>query len=138
MAFFSLPRSPGVPFFRVSEALMSQLVGPDASVLLMQLPDRMTGETVIPLQQEVDARLPRIPGAGLVLDFSGVQIVSSIAITALLQLDDACRQRGVRLILTRLPEQIMRFLRQLKLETRFVVVQAVDGAIARAAGGRGA
>ncbi|MFN5956370.1 MAG: hypothetical protein ACK462_00330, partial [Planctomyces sp.] len=80
MAFFSLPRSPGVPFFRVSEALMSQLVGPDASVLLMQLPDRMTGETVIPLQQEVDARLPRIPGAGLVLDFSGVQIVSSIAI----------------------------------------------------------
>lgn len=117
---------------------MSQLVGPDASVLLMQLPDRMTGETVIPLQQEVDARLPRIPGAGLVLDFSGVQIVSSIAITALLQLDDACRQRGVRLILTRLPEQIMRFLRQLKLETRFVVVQAVDGAIARAAGVRGA
>ncbi len=103
-------------------------------MLLLQLPDRMVGETVTPLQQEVDARLPRVPGAGLVMDFAGVQIVSSIAITALLQLDDSCRQRGVRLVLTRLPEQILRFLRQLKLETRFVVVPNLDEAVALAAG----
>ncbi|MBL0870418.1 MAG: STAS domain-containing protein [Phycisphaerales bacterium] len=109
--------------------LAAQLVGTDQQILVIHLPSRFTDEWVSPVENEVAARLPRLSGAGLVLDFSSVQLMNSIAITCILHLQETCRERSAGLRLAGLPEPIRKFFCQLKLDRRFVLSGDVDSAV---------
>lgn len=111
--------------------LASQILGVDKSVLLIQLPSHVTDEWGAAIQQEVHTRLPRIDKAAVVLDFECVELINSIGITCLLQIEEECRRRRARLMLARIPATIVRFFQQLKLDKRFVSVPTVDDALAR-------
>jgi anti-anti-sigma factor len=110
--------------------LGSQLAGPDSTVLIVHMPGRVTDEHVGPIREEVRSRLPRVDGAGLVLDFAGTELINSIGITCLLSIEEDCRSRGVRVVIAALPAGVSNFLRQLKLTGRFQIVSSVDDALA--------
>ncbi|MCW5766529.1 MAG: anti-sigma factor antagonist [Phycisphaeraceae bacterium] len=109
--------------------LASEIVGSDRSVLLLHLPGQVTDECVAQIQEEVQTRLPRVDGAGLVLDFDSVELINSIGITCLLQVEEECRRRRARMVLSRVPPAIGRFLAQVKLDRRFKIVPDLDQAL---------
>lgn len=101
--------------------LASQLVGPDATTLVVHLPIRVTDEVVGPLGDEVRGRLPQATGAALILNFAATQLINSIGITCLLSLEEALRSRGVPVLVVELRPGVQEFLKQLKLTARFQV-----------------
>ncbi len=109
--------------------LASQLVGRERSLLLLRLPSSVTDEQVLAIREEVRAKLPRQTGGGLVLDFEAVELVNSIGITCLLQVEEDCRKVGARMLLAALPQPIAQFLKQLKLDRRFRTASTVEEAI---------
>lgn len=109
--------------------LASQIVGADRNVLVIQLPSHVTDEWVAQIQQEVQARLPRIDRAGVVLAFEGVELINSIGITCLLQVEEECRRRKAKLILAGVPVSIAKFLQQLKLNQRFTYAEDAESAV---------
>ncbi|MGH7132643.1 MAG: STAS domain-containing protein [Phycisphaerales bacterium] len=109
--------------------LGSQLVGRDLTVLVLQMPGKVTDEWTTAIQNEVRSRLPRVAGAGLVLDFQNVELINSIGITCLLQLEDDCRRAGARMLLAAVPPFIWAFFKQVKLDRRFTAAADVDGAV---------
>ena len=86
-----------------------------------------SGEQVL---RAVKRHLPNRDNAVCVLDMALVGLISSIGITALLQIEEHCADRGATLRLDRLPERQRQFLRMLKLESKFVFVASVDEATA--------
>ena len=59
---------------------------------------------------------------------AGVGMISSIGITALLQIDELCSDRGARLVLAALPDRLRQFLKMLKLDSKFVFSPSVEDA----------
>jgi len=116
---------------RVAATLSSQLVGRDRTVLLVRLPVMVVDEQVTAIREEARTRLPRVAGAGLILDFSSVELLNSIGITCLLQVEEDCRKSGGAMVLTGLSPAIDQFLKQLKLNRRFVCLPTIDDAVAR-------
>lgn len=110
--------------------LASQVVGRQRGVLLVRLPSMVTDEQVTAIREEVRARLPRQAGSGLVLDFEAVELVNSIGITCLLQVEEDCRKLGARMLMAALPARIGLFLKQLKLDRRFKTSPSVEEAVA--------
>jgi anti-anti-sigma factor len=110
--------------------LTSQLVGRDRAILHLRLPTMVTDEQVSLIREEVRSRLPRQSGAGLILDCQSVELINSIGITCMLQVDEDCRKQQARLLLAAVPVSISQFLRQLKLDRKFKTIATVDEAIA--------
>lgn len=110
--------------------LTSQLVGPDQRILLIRLPGRVTDEHCGPIRQEVRARLPRVDGAAIILDFGATSLINSIGITCLLSMEEEARADGARVILAELSPTVRAFFNQLRLLNRFTVTPSVDEAIA--------
>jgi anti-anti-sigma factor len=110
--------------------LSSQLVGRDRNILVLRLPSMVTDEQVGLIQEEVRARLPRQRGAGLILDFSSVELINSIGITCLLQVEEHCRKGGASMLVAGMPAAISQFLRQLRLDKRFLAQPTADDAVA--------
>lgn len=109
--------------------LASHLAGPDRQVLVVQLPGRVTDEQVGAIREEVFARLPRCQGAGLVLDFSGVDFINSIGITCLLGVEEVCKERGAGLRACGASAGVQQFLKQLRLTSRFPMSASMDEAV---------
>ncbi|MGD9690431.1 MAG: STAS domain-containing protein [Phycisphaerales bacterium] len=109
--------------------LASQVVGRDKSVLVMRLPSTVTDEQVNAIREEVRSRLPRQAGAGLVIDMEAVELINSIGITCLLQVEEDARKSGARAVLAAVPPAISQFLRQLKLDRKFRAIASVDEAV---------
>jgi anti-anti-sigma factor len=109
--------------------LATQVVGLEQNVLLVAMPPHVTQEVAGVIEEEVRNRLPRVTSAVLILDFSGVSLINSIGITCLLQLQAECRKRQARMYLAALPEPIAKFLRQLKLDRRFLIAPTVEAAM---------
>ncbi len=109
--------------------LATQVIGSEQNVLLVAMPPHVTHEAAGVIEEEVRNRLPRVTSAVLILDFSGVSLINSIGITCLLQLQAECRKRQARMYLAALPEPIAKFLRQLKLDRRFLITPTVDAAM---------
>lgn len=114
--------------------LASHLAGPDHQVLVLHLPARVTDEHVTAIREEFQARLPRLDGAGLVLDFTGVDFINSIGITCLLGIEEACRERAVRVCAAGASPMVQGFLKQLRLTARFPMAPSVDEGVARVQG----
>lgn len=114
----------------VTATLSSQLLGRDRTILLVRLPLTVVDEQVQPIRDEARSRMPRIPGAGLILDFGNVELINSIGITCLLQVDEDCRKAGGVMRMTGLSPAIAQFLKQLKLDRRFVIRATAEDAVA--------
>ncbi|MBC7834480.1 MAG: STAS domain-containing protein [Phycisphaerales bacterium] len=108
----------------------SKLAGAAQTVLVVHLPTKLVDETTDPVREEVARRLPNADGAGVVLDCRDVQLMNSIGITCLLQVQDLCRKRRAAFVLAGVPAPIATFLHQLKLDRRFVSLPTVEEAIA--------
>ncbi|MFN0010600.1 MAG: STAS domain-containing protein [Phycisphaerales bacterium] len=109
--------------------LASDLRGRDKTVLVLRLPSMVTDEQVSIIREEFLSRMPRLSGAGLVMDFSAVELINSIGITCLLQLEEDCRRQKATMLMCQVPAAIAQFFRQLKLDRRFTVIKDIDTAV---------
>lgn len=110
--------------------LNSQIAGRDRNILVVRLPAMVTDEQVSVIQDEVRSRLPRMAGAGLVFDMGAVELINSIGITCILQVEEHCRKSSAAFLLAAVPPAIAQFLRQLKLDKRFQSRPTADDAVA--------
>ena len=110
--------------------IRSELGGQSQTILIVSLPAMLVDETSGPVRDEVARRLPNADGAGLVLDCREVELINSIGITCLLQLQDECRRRHAGMALAALPQSIRTFLARLKLDARFGRYDTVEEAVA--------
>lgn len=112
-----------------------QFAGPDDAVLVVYLPLSLNHETADPLREDVHALLPNRDDAGLVLDCSGVSLITSIGIAALLQIDEHCRDHRAPMILAALTPPIRRMLEILKLGAKFATADDLEEAVRRVSRG---
>jgi anti-anti-sigma factor len=112
-----------------------RLGGQDGEVLIVSVPGELTHDSADDLRQTVARRLPNRDGAGAVIDLTGVQLITSIGIAALLQVQEFCRDRDARVLLAGLSDRLRGFLRMLKLDRKFELADSVDDAIAALAAG---
>ena len=105
------------------------LEGQDGDILVVHVPAHLDHSTADELTASVLHALPRRDGAGVVLDFSDVALVTSIGIAAMLQIREACADQSAALLLAGVPEQQMRFFEMLHLNSKFTCVPTVADAI---------
>ncbi len=108
----------------------TKLAGQAEAILVIALPRALNHETADGLRGCVEAYLPHHDEAGLVLDASGVEMISSIGVAVLLQAQDIASQRGAPMCIASLSEAQCSFLRMLSLGDRFPNQESVDEAIA--------
>lgn len=111
--------------------IQSNLLGHAGTVLVVELPPQVVDETADLIRQEVARRLPNADGAAVVLDCRHVDLINSIGITCLLQVQEHCRRQKAGLILAALPPKIEQFLRTLRLDKRFHRAASVEDAVAQ-------
>lgn len=104
--------------------------GRDGEVLVVGLPAELTHQCAEILRRTVEGHLPNRAGAAAVLDMSGVSIISSIGIAALLQVSEYCGDQRARLVVASLPQRLRQFLAMLKLEEKFEYAPDLDAALA--------
>lgn len=103
--------------------------GTDGEVLVVQAPGELTHDSGEHLRRLVARHLPNRDRSACVLDMTHVGLISSIGITALLQIQEFCTDRSAPILLAGLPDRQRQFLRMLKLEQRFAFSPGVDDAI---------
>ena len=96
----------------------------------------VTDEQEMQIRDAVRSTLPRRTDAGLVLDFTSVQLINSIGITCLLRVEEDCRKSGAKMALANVTPPIAQFLRQLKLDRKFASYPTVDDALTAITGGQ--
>ena len=109
--------------------LSTQLLGSDQNVLVVSVPAEVNHETAEPLRELVNRLLPNRDGAALVLDFARVDLVSSIGIAALLQIQEACRDRDAAMSLANVSRKQVEFFRMLTIERKFHMESSVADAV---------
>jgi len=117
-----------IPFLVPS--IQSTLTGLSGTTLVVRLPLQLVDETVGMVRDEVVHRLPNADGAALILDCAEVELINSIGITCLLQVQDHSKRLRAPMVLAAVPESIAVFLTQLKLIKRFPSLASVDEAVA--------
>lgn len=106
-----------------------QFVGPDRNILVIRLPERLNHITAEALTEEARRRLPNREDAGLILDCTDVELITSIGIASLLQVSEHCRDHRAPLVLANLSEALRTMLEMLKLAGRFKATDHVDEAV---------
>ncbi len=112
--------------------------GSDGQVLVVRLPGEIDHSTAETITGEFSRLLPDRTDAAAVLDFSEVDLVSSIGITALLQVRERCLDAGVPLALAGVPAKLTEFFAMLRLDSKFQFEPDVAGAMAWALARAGA
>ncbi len=108
-----------------------RLGGTEGAILVVRAPRGVDHESAEPLRDCVAFHMPNRDGAGVVLDMSEVEMISSIGIAALLQVVEHCRDRGAAAVLAGLPERQRAFLAMLRIDAKFELCGSVDEALAR-------
>lgn len=111
--------------------LGSRVTGADGNVLVIHLPPRFADEWINQIRREVEDRLPRIAGAGLVLDFTEVKLINSLGITCLLNLEERCKAQGAAMALGAVSPTTLDFLKRVKLDRKFTILPTVEDCVAR-------
>lgn len=114
-----------------------QLAGRDGAVLVVRIPGELNHETAEPLRDLVQRRLPNRDGAGLVLDFADVLLISSIGVAALLQVHEFCRDREATMVLAAVSRRQLDFFKMLTIERKFQRAGDVASAVAMVEAGPG-
>lgn len=110
-------------------AIEAYRTGPGDEVVVVRLPrhlDAFAGQT---LREQTERNLPDVPKPGVVLDCTDVQLVSSIGITAILQVDEFARRKKAVLILASVSPKTRAFFEQLKLWAKFRSAETVAAAV---------
>lgn len=107
------------------------LAGPDGAILVVALPPAVNHVSAESIRQGVSRLLPNRDDAALILDCASVTLITSIGITALLQIQERCRDAGAPMALASLTEPIRRMLVMLKLDRQFELAHTVDEAMER-------
>lgn len=108
-----------------------RLAGPDGAVLIVALPPSVNHITAESIRQGVSRLVPNRDDAAVILDCAGVSLITSIGITALLQIQERCRDAGAPMALASLTEPIRRMLVMLKLDRQFEMAHSVDDALTK-------
>jgi anti-anti-sigma factor len=111
---------------RVNLNIPHTILGDDGSIVLIACPHQLTHETADDLSRSAIEALSRLDGAGLILDFDGVTLISSIGIAALLEINEAASEG--RMVLMGLPAAQARFLEMLRLDRKFRQATALEEA----------
>lgn len=111
------------------EDIAFEIVGDRAHLLIVAAPPQLAHETADPLRLTVARRLPDVDAAAVILDMTGVQMISSIGVAALLQLQEFCRDRRAGFVLANLPQRQQEFLTMLHLSDRFIQTRSQAQAI---------
>ncbi len=98
-------------------------------MLVVRVPRDLNHEWADPLRLCVARNVPDRDGSGVVLDMADVEMISSIGIAALLQVQELCKDRQARLMLAGLPPAQSRLLTMLKLDRRFAQSASVEEAV---------
>lgn len=111
------------------------LGGADGAVLVVRVPPELTHATADGVRACVERRLPNRDGVGVVLDMADVELISSMGVTALLQIEELVTGAGGVLCLGGLSDRARGFLAMLRLADRFAQAVDVGEAIARVGDG---
>jgi anti-anti-sigma factor len=114
-----------------------ELNGTDGEILVVRVPPSLSHETAEPVRACVERRLPNRERCAVVLDMSEVVLISSVGVTALLQIEELASAAGGAFRLAGLSERGRSFLAMLKLDERFPSDASVGDAIARLTADRG-
>lgn len=101
----------------------------DDAIFIIESPREIAHESADELRLTVERRLPDRDDAALVLDVSGVRLISSIGVAALLQIREFCRDRGAPLVLSGLPAGQREFLEMLQLGDKFDLADDFERAV---------
>jgi anti-anti-sigma factor len=110
--------------------LAHHLAGRDAAILVVTLPPDLNHESAEPVRDLVHRHLPNREGAAVVIDFAAVEMVSSIGVAALLQIQEFCRDHDARLVLAALSRRQLDFFRMLTLDRKFALARSLGDAVA--------
>lgn len=109
--------------------IQSKLSGDAGTILVVRMPPQLVDETSAMVREEAVQRLPNADGAGIVLDCAELELINSIGITCLLQVQDHCKRMRAGMLLAAVPPAIQTFLTQLKLNKRFPAAGSVEEAV---------
>lgn len=104
----------------------TELGGVDGEVLIVRAPRELSHETAEPLRGCVMGGLPDREGAGVVIDLSAVELITSIGIALLLEVQEFGLDRGATTVLAATPVRHLEFLRMLRLDRKFVMAATVE------------
>lgn len=105
------------------------LAGPDQNILVFRLPERLNHVTAEAVTENACRKLPNRDDAGLVLDCTQVDLITSIGIASLLQISEHCHDLRAPLVLANLSETLRTMLAMLKLNGKFKIADDVDSAV---------
>lgn len=111
------------------EEFAHRFAGPDGGTLVFSLPQSVNHISADPIRQAVSRLLPNRDDAALILDCADVTLITSIGITALLQIQERCRDAGAPMALAAMTSPIRRMLTMLKLDQQFNLAPTVDDAL---------
>jgi anti-anti-sigma factor len=103
--------------------------GQDKNILVFRLPDRLNHITAEGVTDTACRKLPNRDDAGLVLDCTEVELITSIGIASLLQISEHCNDVRAPLVLANLSESLRSMLDMVKLLAKFKITDDVDEAL---------
>ncbi|MGP1309261.1 MAG: STAS domain-containing protein [Phycisphaerales bacterium] len=108
----------------------SHLAGPDRNILVFRLPERLNHVTAESVTESVCRGVPNRDDAGVVLDCTDVELITSIGIASLLQIAEHCHDVRAPLVLASLSESLRSMLDIVKLLAKFKIADDVDEGVA--------
>lgn len=93
------------------------------------MPEHLDHTSSDELASVVTLHLPKQDGAGVILDCTAIELISSIGIAALLQVRERCLDAEAGLCLANLPQRQVEFLGMLRLDEKFDFAESIDDAL---------
>lgn len=103
--------------------------GQDRNILVFRLPERLNHVTAESVTESACRSLPNRDDAGMVLDCTQVELITSIGIASLLQIAEHCHDMRAPLVLANLSESLRSMLDIVKLLAKFKIADDVDDAV---------
>ena len=112
------------------------MAGPGGAVLVVRVPVELSIATAESVRSCVERRLPNRHDGGVVLDLADTELITSVGVTALLQIEELAAAAGVSLRLAGLGGAARRVLVMLALADRFMQSPDAEDAVASIANAR--
>lgn len=111
------------------DAIRHDLGGQDDEVLIVRAPGVVNHANADLLRETVRNRLPDRDDAAVVLDFTEVELITSIGIAALLQIKELCDDVHAPMVLAGVTGPVATMLRLLKLGDHFANARTLEDAL---------
>jgi len=105
------------------------IVGPDERTHVVRVPSRLTHETAILLRRTVEQAFALHSVSLVILDLSLVEVVSSIGVTALLEVNQIVVDAKAKLVLAGFRDEHRSFFTLLRVDRLFQFSASVEDAV---------